>query len=144
MLEVAAAVIFDPRGRVLVCRRAPGGDLAGSWEFPGGKLEPGETAAGALARECLEELGVVAEVGELLGVTVHRYPGRTVRLSFLAARLLAGPPRALVHAEIRWVAPGELSDLELCPADRAMAARIASGLFGPPGTTDRPSRPGKP
>lgn len=127
MLDVAAAVICDHRGRILLCRRSLSGEQAGLWEFPGGKLEPGETAAQALARECLEELGAAVEVGPKLLETVHAYPEREIRLTFLAARIVTGQPQALVHAEISWIAPSELSGLELCQADQSMAAKLAKG-----------------
>ena len=133
MLDVAAAVIRDQAGRILVCRRGPSGDQAGLWEFPGGKLEPGETHAGALARECLEELGALVAVEEKLSETVHAYPEKTVRLAFLKARILSGTPKAFVHAEIRWASASELAHLEFCPADRKMAAALAKEKAAPGG-----------
>ncbi|MDR2456277.1 MAG: (deoxy)nucleoside triphosphate pyrophosphohydrolase [Deltaproteobacteria bacterium] len=127
MLDVAAAVIRDKTGRVLVCRRGQG-DQAGLWEFPGGKLEPGETPAEALARECLEELGAVVAPGRKLWQAVHRYPEKEIRLIFLSARLLSGEPEAKVHAEIRWARLEELAGLDFCPADRGMVSELTRGL----------------
>jgi 8-oxo-dGTP diphosphatase len=119
---VGAAIIFH--GRVLACARADPPDLAGRWEFPGGKVEPGETEVQALVRECDEELGVRVEVGERIGRDVKLGHGRAV-LRVYAARLVNGDlPRALEHAELRWLAADELDSVVWLPADAPIVVAL--------------------
>src|SRR3954453_21637129 len=113
---VAAAIIRQ--GRVLACERSAPPEVAGRWEFPGGKLEPGETDEQALARECVEELGVRVEVGARLGPDVPLAHGRAV-LRVFAVRLLGGyQPRALEHTAMRWLSADELDSVHWLPADK--------------------------
>ncbi len=112
------AVLRDGAGRVLGARRA---DPPG-WEFPGGKVEPGETEAAALARELREELGVTAEVGERVGPDVPMPAGRVLRV--YAARVTAGELTRLEHAELRWLAPGDLGTVAWLPADLPVVATL--------------------
>ena len=118
MIVVGAAILRD--GRVLAARRSsPLG-----WEFPGGKVEPGEDDAAALARECREELDVEVAVGALLGSS-EISPGLTLRL--YAALLVDGEPVALDdHSEVRWVGPSEAADLDWLPADLPLLAHVWS------------------
>ena len=119
MIDVAAGVVV--RGeRVLVSRRLPDGHLAGYWEFPGGKLEPGESPPEALVREIREELDVTIDVGPRWGVLPVVYDDRTVRLHFYFATIREGRPRALGCAEFRWVTVAELSSLSFPRADRQL------------------------
>lgn len=129
-VRVVAAVIADG-DRVLACRRAPHKDAAGRWEFPGGKVEPGETPEEALAREILEELGVRIRVGALLDRTVT---GR-VDLACYAATLDGPAPTVSTdHDALRWLSRGEhgdhgdrdeLADLDWADADRPAIARLS-------------------
>jgi 8-oxo-dGTP diphosphatase len=113
-------------GRVLACERSAPPEAAGRWEFPGGKVEPGESDAEALARECAEELGVRVEVGERVGPDVPL--GRAV-LRVYAVRLLDGDvPRALEHTAMRWLAAGELHSVPWLPADRPIVAELPALL----------------
>lgn len=123
-LHVAAAVIRRD-GRILICRRGPGGSCAGLWEFPGGKVEAGETAQTCAVRECREELGVEVAAGKELWRTRYQYPDREVALTFLEARWIQGTPTPLVHLELRWVLPAELVQFDFCPADRELIERLA-------------------
>jgi 8-oxo-dGTP diphosphatase len=126
-VRVVAAVIRRD-GRILVTRRPPGGPLGGLWEFPGGKVEPGECDRAALARELREELGCDASIGDELFRHDHDYPHVHVDLAFYACRLPQGArPRCLGVAEIAWVLPSELAAREFCPADVPVLARIAAG-----------------
>ena len=119
-LVVGAAIERD--GRVLAARRSAPAALSGGWEFPGGKLEPGETPAAALARECAEELGVRVAVGALLAETPIR-DGLT--LAVYRARLVAGEPRALQdHDELRWLGRAELDDVDWLAPDRPAVALL--------------------
>jgi 8-oxo-dGTP diphosphatase len=110
---VGAAIVRDER--VLAARRSAPPELAGGWEFPGGKVEDAESDAGALVRECREELGVEIAVGELVAETTVR-PGIVLRV-YLAA-LVDGTPTALQdHDELRWLGATELDGLAWLPAD---------------------------
>jgi 8-oxo-dGTP diphosphatase len=123
---VGAAIVHD--GRVLVARRS-GGPFDGLWEFPGGKVEAGESDLCALVRECAEELGVVIApqsfVGEVLldGVVGGGAPGSST-LRVWWARLDSGEPVAHEHTEIRWVSAEELEDLAWIPADRPLLPAV--------------------
>ncbi len=126
---VAAAVIV--RGdRVLLSQRKAGAHLAGAWEFPGGKVEPGEDPRAALQRELAEELGVLALVGRPLEITFHAYPEKNVLLLFFEAVLddASPEPRALDVAAIRWARREELRDEDFPPADVAVLARVRAAL----------------
>jgi 8-oxo-dGTP diphosphatase len=131
---VSAAVILQD-GRVLLTQRKSGTHLAGAWEFPGGKVEPDEDPRDALARELREEIGVEAEVGEIVEVTFHRYPSKSVLLLFYEATLRPGSsePRALDVAAVRWAAPGDLRDEDFPPADVAVLAKVRARLAEPRG-----------
>lgn len=120
---VAAAVIIE-RGRVLLTRRHEGSHLAGMWEFPGGKLEDGESPEEALVRECREECGIEVAVGEVLDVTHHRYPEKDVLLLFYRCELRAGEVRHLQVADHAWVAPSDLGRYPLPPADHGVVERV--------------------
>src|SRR5215475_5310837 len=112
---VGAAIIEN--GRVLACARAEPPEFAGRWEFPGGKVEPGESDAEALIRECVEELGVKVEVGARVGTEVRLAHGWAV-LRVYAARLIGGDrPQPLEHSDLRWLAAHELDTVQWLPAD---------------------------
>jgi len=123
-VRVVAAVIRRG-GRILVTRRPAGGPLGGLWEFPGGKVEPGEEEAEALARELREELGCEARVGELLFRHDHDYPHLHVDLAFYACTIADDAvPQCLGVAEIDWVEPEALGRREFCPADVPVLPRV--------------------
>jgi len=123
-IHVAAAVLFDGRGRVLIAQRPAGKHLAGSWEFPGGKIEPGETRTGALARELKEELGVEIEHPRPLLRLRHAYPYGEVLLDVWVVRRYRGEPRGLDGQALRWCRHAELGSAELLPADRPIVAAL--------------------
>lgn len=122
---VGAAIVRD--GLVLACERAAPAEVAGRWEFPGGKVEPGEADEAALIRECEEELGVTIEVGDRVGVDVP-LGTRTAVLRVWRATLVSGEPAPLEHASLRWVAPADLSDLDWLPADAPIVATLAQEM----------------
>ncbi|GAA0507576.1 DNA mismatch repair protein MutT [Paractinoplanes deccanensis] len=123
---MAAVIISD--GRVLACERSAPPEVAGRWEFPGGKVEPGETEEQALARECVEELGVRVEVGARVGPDVSLAHGRAV-LRVFNARLLDGDmPRALEHTSMRWLGVDELDSVHWLPADKPIVAELPALL----------------
>lgn len=115
-IEVTAAVLVRD-GKVLGARRGEQMSLAGFWEFPGGKIEPGETPEQALHRELKEELLIDAQVGDHLVTTEHEYDFGIVVLASFLCRLHEGEPKLTEHAEIRWFAPEDLLSVEWAPAD---------------------------
>jgi 8-oxo-dGTP diphosphatase len=118
-IVVGAAILRH--GRVLAARRAVPAELAGQWEFPGGKVEPGESDVAGLVRECREELGVQIAVGELLGCVEP--PGFALRV--YVAELIAGEPEPLAdHDELRWLGAAELDDVPWLPADLPLVAAL--------------------
>ena len=122
--RVTAAIVLKDR-RVLVARRAQGQKNAGMWEFPGGKVESGESGPQALVRECCEELGVTIRVhGAFMDVT-HEYPELTVHLTLYEAEIAQGEPKKLEHNDIRWITVKEMDELEFCPADQVFCREIA-------------------
>ncbi|MCG5445706.1 (deoxy)nucleoside triphosphate pyrophosphohydrolase [Micromonospora sp. NIE79] len=119
---VGAAIIRD--GRVLACARSAPPEVAGMWEFPGGKVEPGEAETDALIRECAEELAVRVEIGDRVGRNVRMAHGRSV-LKVYAARLLGGDqPQALEHEALRWLTADELDSVTWLPADAPIVAAL--------------------
>ena len=118
VITVVAAVI-EEGGRFLVTRRQKGVHLAGLWEFPGGKIDEGETHAAALVREIREELDADVDVGELVFEVTHPYEDRTVTLYFYRCTL-RGTPRPLLGQEMRWVPRADLATLGFPPADEEL------------------------
>lgn len=120
---VTAAVITKA-GQVLIARRPSNGLLGGMWEFPGGKVEQGETLAAGLQREILEELGISVAVGNPFGIYQHGYTHFKVTLHAFCCSLLDGEPQALHASEIRWVSPGELAGFPMGKIDRQISRRL--------------------
>jgi 8-oxo-dGTP diphosphatase len=123
-IDVIAAVIADARGRILLARRTEGRDLAGLWEFPGGKREPGETPEAALARELHEELGIVAEIGPAVIAVPHRYPHKRLRLDVRRVDAWKGTPKGLDGQALAWVPPHKLTSYAMPAADRPVVAAL--------------------
>ena len=126
MITVIAAVIAS-EGKLLVCQRRRADTFGLMWEFPGGKLQDGETPAQGLARELREELGVDAYVGAELFRTRHRYAelSEPIELIFLAAKVDASKVRNIVFEQMEWRAPSALPELNFLPADREFIAKLA-------------------
>lgn len=124
MTEVVAALIREG-GSILICQRPEHKARGLLWEFPGGKVEPGESPREALIRECMEELDIRLTIGELFARVTHQYPELLVRLSLYEARIEAGSPQNIEHRDIRWVSPGELKGYDFCPADRDIIAMLS-------------------
>ena len=116
---VVLAAVVEQNGAFLLTRRLKGTHLAGTWEFPGGKCEAGETHEACLRRELLEELGVDASVGEEIYTVTHAYPERTVELHFRQCAL-NGTPTPQIGQEMMWVRRKELGTLEFPDADREL------------------------
>lgn len=130
-VRVSAGIIVAG-SRVLACQRRADQSHPLKWEFPGGKQEPGETAAACLRRELREELGIEAEVGAVAWRTEHRYPARApVELAFFIVERFAGALRNVVFADVRWVSIDQLQRLDFLAADRELIARLPA-LLAPP------------
>lgn len=124
VVEVMAGVITDPRGRVLLTRRTEGRDLAGLWEFPGGKREPGETPEQALVRELDEELGIRVDVGAPLISVPQRYPHKRLRLDVRMIDGWRGTPKGHEGQAMAWVPQDKLERYMMPPADRPVVAAL--------------------
>ena len=122
---VGAAIVAS--GRVLACERALPVALAGRWEFPGGKVEPGESETDALVRECEEELNVTIEVGPRVGDDIVLGHGAAVLRVYLAS-LVRGTPEPLEHASLRWLAADELDGVDWLPADAPIVNALRKDL----------------
>ena len=112
---VGAVIVRD--GLIYCAQRGPAGKLPGKWEFPGGKLEPGETATSALEREILEELGCGVLVGKVITTTSHEYEFGVVKLTTHYCELAGGEPSLTEHSAARWLRPSELDSIDWAPAD---------------------------
>jgi mutator protein MutT len=124
VIEVTAALVQDDAGRYLITQRRRGSHLEGLWEFPGGKLEAGESHEAGLRRELREELAADFEVNRLVETVRWEYPDRTIVLHFYDCRVASGTVEPREAQQMRWVAPAELADYEFPPADRALIDRL--------------------
>jgi 8-oxo-dGTP diphosphatase len=116
-IDVVCGVVFDDRGSILIARKAPGKAMAGFWEFPGGKVDPGETEIEALKRELAEEFGMEVEVGERLGAEKYAYPQVTINLIAFRCMYRYGTFQRTDHDEFDWVKKEELHTFRFAPAD---------------------------
>jgi len=123
MTEVVAALIWDNE-RFLICQRPANKARALLWEFPGGKVEFGESEETALKRECREELAVELVVGVMFMDVVHEYSDITVHLTLFNAAIAAGTPQLLEHNDIKWITAVEISDYYFCPADKKILDKL--------------------
>lgn len=126
-LDVVGAVIVND-GRVLAARRGPSGALPNMWEFPGGKVEFGESPQEALAREIREELCVNITVGEKVLSTTHEYDFGIVTLTTFFCELSSGAPKITEHTALTWLSPDELSSVDWAPADVPAVERVHDWL----------------
>lgn len=122
-LQVTAGILRRG-GRVLIARRRMTRRMGGMWEFPGGKVEPGETPEDALRRELREELGIEVRVGALLQAVEHRYDWGAIRLVAYEVEILRGEPEPLDHDDLAWVPPSELMRYNCTPADLPIIATL--------------------
>lgn len=120
-MKTVAAAVFRRGETVLLTRRQPGQKLAGFWEFPGGKVEAGETLQACLEREIAEELGWIIRAGESIATSEHVYEHGAIRLVALAAEILSGVLRPSVHDRLEWVPVARLLEYRLSPADIPIA-----------------------
>lgn len=123
-IHVVAAAVIDRSERVLIAQRPLGKHLAGGWEFPGGKLEAGETRREGLARELREEIGITIREPRPLIRLRHSYPYGDVLLDIWVVRRYRGEPRGLDRQQLRWCTQDELASADLLPADRPIVAAL--------------------
>ena len=123
MVDVVAALIRDGE-RFLICKRPAHKARALMWEFPGGKVEAGESPQDALIRECMEELDITLDVKGLFMQVTHDYPDIQIRLSLYEAVIASGQLRGKEHEALCWILPREIPDYEFCPADKDIIDRI--------------------
>ena len=128
-IVVVAAALFDRDGRVLIAQRPPGKPLAGRWEFPGGKVDAGESERQALVRELREELGIEVVAARPFMRLTHAYAERDVELSLWIVERFSGEPRSLDAQALKWVAPGRLGFEDILEADQP----FIEALRDPPG-----------
>lgn len=129
MIRVVAAMIYKG-DRFMICQRPRHKARGLLWEFPGGKVEPGETDAQALIRECAEELNAEIEVGDLFADVTHEYPDITVRLLLYKAKLISDGITLLEHNDARYILPSECEEYDFCPADAPIIKKIISEAKG--------------
>ena len=127
MLVVAAVIVRD--GRVLACQRSRSGKFPLKWEFPGGKVQSGESPEAALVRELREELAIDVSVGAEIHRTKHKYPEMpsAIELIFFAATIESGQTDNRIFEAIAWVTPQKLPEMDFLEADRELIAKLASG-----------------
>ena len=123
MISVTAAILIH-QGHILIARRPRGDQLAGYWEFPGGKLEKGETPQACLQRELYEEFGIRTRIGPFIDQNEYHYDHIAVRLLFYRAELESGDLQPTVHDAVRWVTPTQMGRYRFAPADRPIVARL--------------------
>ena len=128
MIVVAAAVIRDPQGRILLTKRLSDAHLGGQWEFPGGKLEEGESPEEAVVRECKEECDIDIRVCDILDVTFHSFSDKDVLLLFYDCEWKSGEVVHIGVADHVWVTGEDLPNYPLPPADAPVVAKILKRL----------------
>lgn len=128
-VRVVAALIPEDgaEARFLVQQRLAGKSRGNLWEFPGGKVEPSESDAAALQRECREELDVTVEVGRQLWSTVHEYADLTVELLLYQGRIVSGQPKALGAQALRYCSAKQMAELPFCEADLPLIEALSAG-----------------
>jgi 8-oxo-dGTP diphosphatase len=124
LIHVVAGALLDSTGRVLIAQRPAGKHLAGGWEFPGGKREPGETPRATLVRELREELDVEVHEAAPLIAYEHQYPERRLLLDLWVVTRYSGEPKALDAPALQWAAIDDLERIGLLEADRPMIAAL--------------------
>lgn len=127
MIKVVAAII-EKDGEILFCKRGAGGNCEGLWEFPGGKIEPGETPFEAIIREIREELSAEIEPTEIFCEYSFSYPEKEIYFYFIKAKLISKKIEPTFHSETKWLLPFEAESLEFCPAD-VSAVKMLKGAF---------------
>jgi 8-oxo-dGTP diphosphatase len=129
VIEAAIGIVVDQQSRVLIAQRPSSTTYQDYWEFPGGKLEQGETAEQALIREFQEEVGLQLLNPEMLFKTCHEYPERRVNLTIFSCNQYEGNATGLEQQQVKWVPPSRLHEFEFLPANKDIIARLHNSLF---------------
>ena len=129
MIEVAVGVILDDQGQVLIARRPPQAHQGDLWEFPGGKLEAGESVLDALRRELQEELGIVMAAGEFWFTQEYRYPDKHVALHVCRVLTFQGAARGVEGQPLRWVAIQDLHEWPFPSANKVIVESLQAGRY---------------
>lgn len=128
MKEVTAAIIIKD-SKVLIAQRAPGENLAGKWEFPGGKIEPGETPQECIKREIREELAVEIEILDFFGESIYVYHSGTIKLMAFWCKWITGDFTLKVHSDLVWVHCHELDLYDFAPADIPLVEKLKGVVY---------------
>jgi mutator protein MutT len=123
-MQTVTAAVIRRNGEYLIARRREGGDLSGKWEFPGGKCEPGEGDAAALARELREELAIEAAIGAFVAGTRFEHAGKPFELRAYEAEWTGGQMELREHQEIRWVVPADFGLYDFAPSDQVIVRAL--------------------
>ncbi|MFT4606965.1 MAG: 8-oxo-dGTP diphosphatase [Gammaproteobacteria bacterium] len=119
---IVTAAIMVKANNVFAARRNPGSHMAGFWEFPGGKVEAGETPEGCLARELFEEFGIVTKIGDFFGESTYDYDTKTIQLLAYRVTHISGDFELMAHDDLRWLSLDELDQVKWAPADVPLVA----------------------
>lgn len=129
-IQVVAALIYNPETeKIMICRRPENKDRGLLWEFPGGKVEKGETKEQALIRECREELSIELEPQEVFASLIHEYPDIKIELTLFKSVILSGTPKKLEHNDIKWVYPKDAQKYDFCPADEEILDKLKTAVL---------------
>lgn len=126
---IVTAAIMVKANKVFAARRNPGSHLAGFWEFPGGKIDEGETPEECLSRELSEEFGIATEVGQFFGESIYDYGTKTIRLLAYQVTHVSGHFQLMAHDDCRWLAVDELDQVKWAPADIPLVKRYKEGAL---------------
>lgn len=124
MLKVTAAILVH-NGKILIAQKGPNDKRANKWEFPGGKIDPGETPEQALAREMMEEFLVQVEVGDLYAESLYTYPEGEILVMAYFCRWVGGELTPTEHADYKWTSAKELPGFDFVPSDAPIAERLS-------------------
>ena len=124
VIQVVAAIVRDADGTIMLARRKPHLHCGGYWEFPGGKVAPGESPQEALERELLEELAIHVVCGEFAGSQIHHYESKTVELAAYFCTIISGTIKLSDHDRLTWVSPENIGMFDLAPADRFLISLL--------------------
>ena len=127
MIQVTAAII-QKNGKLLLCQRLKGKRCELLWEFPGGKINPGETPEKCIVRECYEELNIIIEAERLVREVDYAYSDIAVNIQFYFCKLIDGEPVCIEHNDIKWLTLDNISRLPLCPADYKMLSLASEDI----------------
>ncbi len=126
---IVTAAIMVKANKVFAARRNPGSHMAGFWEFPGGKIEAGETPEDCLARELFKEFGIVTKVGDFFCESTHDYGTKTIQLLAYRVEHISGEFELMAHDDLRWLSLDELDQIKWAQADVPLVALYRAGIF---------------